>query len=175
MDSHRFKVPTCRKGIYPMMNRLWIMSGLVTALSLFAGGYWTGKRSPAYDTKTVETTRSSAIDRKLERDEQRHVTIVQDKTVKLPNGTVVITKTTTKDESVTETVQAEHALTKETSVTKIDNRRDWRVSVFMPPTWPVTSYSDISVEVSRRVLGPVSVAAQVSGRGALLIGVGVEF
>lgn len=160
-----------------MLNRLWIISGLVTAVSIFAGGYWLGQTGGLFRAKVTETARSTVTERKLERDEQRHAVVVTERTrtTKKPDGTIVtdvIAIKAVKEQSIS---QNEHETVHETVITKTDNRPNWRVSVLMPPKWPVTDYRDISVGVSRRVLGPVSIEAQVGLGGALLIGVGVEF
>lgn len=156
-----------------MLNRLWIVSGLVTALCLFSFGYWTGKRGAFPATKVVETTASYS--RGAERAEELHKVVVTERVTKLPSGATTAEKITETSTSVA--VEKSHeSETKSTKTTqKVSPQPNWRVSVLMPPKWPVTDYHDVSVGVSRRVLGSVSIEAQVSGRGAVQVGIGVDF
>ncbi|MBA2680994.1 MAG: hypothetical protein H0U76_21685 [Ktedonobacteraceae bacterium] len=100
--------------------------------------------------------------------------VVTERVTKQPTGATISEKITETSTSVAVEKSTETA-TEASKTTTTKAQPNWRVSILMPPKWPVTDYKDVTIGVSRRVLGPVSIEGQVSGRGAVQVGIGVDF
>lgn len=155
------------------MQRLWIVLGLITATCFFAGGYWLGDRKSVKEV--VKFQDRVVIQESQKRDES--VTKTQIVTVK-PDGTKTTRTQVTKAVKASSTSQTEREKTQETVKVPQANSKNgstYRLSIYLPPRWPVTTYKDIRVEVTHRLVGPLVVGAQVSLAGEVLVGLGVDF
>lgn len=162
------------------MYRLLIVKVLLTALCVFVIGYWAGSKYPlngGSTTKVEEASRSYS--RGSERAEELHKVVVTERTrtTKKPDGTVVTDVVAIKAVNDYHSIQSEREKAQETiKVTQATSKNyTHRLSIYMPPRYPVTSYKDIRVEVTQRLVGPVVIGLQVSLAGEVLIGLGIEF
>ncbi len=155
-----------------MLNRLWIISGLVTAVSLFAGGYWLGNSGHIFGQNSGQTTTqsSSVIEKKLSRDEARHLVTDRVQTVTQPNGAVTVTK-----EHVTEAssnVMTEVGREKAQETTKVTQANLPNYSLGFTYRIQDKAYG---ASVGRRLVGPLWLEGHLTQKLEMQIGVRVEF
>lgn len=148
------------------VTRLNITWGLLTALSLFVGGYWAGKQQAVATTKIEYRDR---VVREMSQAREDKLTITE-RTIKRVNGDTIVTKSI---ENVAKVSEASKTL-QERSLTETKSRPallpQYSLGLNYRPTDRV-----YEVEVGRRLIGPVWGTAAVNQRLEWQLGVRVEF
>ncbi len=154
-----------------MINRLWIISGLVTAVSLFAGGYWYGRNTASFGTKVVETARSYS--RGAEKAEEQHKVVVTERTrtTKKPDGTIVTDVVAVKSVNDYHSSQSEREKAQETTkVTQANKLSDYSLGL----TYRIQDKA-YGAALGRRLVGPLWGEVQVNQHREVQLGLRIEF